>query len=489
MAAKRTFYVDQLEWYGMASRRSWRKSGNSSSEAVLTKEQIEVARREPDEFIETCFTDPRGEPLQQGVVHREMQQFLGEQRLALVELPRDHGKTMQMCGRVLWELGRMPWLRIKIVCSSEAIAAERGRFLQQELANNERLRAVFPDLGSAEPWSATRFSVARPANAIGPSVTAIGVGAALTGTRADLLVCDDIVDVKSIASRAERERVKAYFRDNLMNLLEPGGRCWCLFTPWHSDDLNNELKRNKAFGHFRRAIDEKLTPLWPERWPAERLEERRREIGAASFARGYRLVPLAPEDVPIKAEWVQFWLPSNPPSCPPPETEGGYDCVILSIDPAVSAKTTADASALVVLGRRGNDIRCLEAVARRATAPDLVHLIDDVERRWSPDAILFEENAAFKGIKDLLVRHARFGPRIKGVTQTREKTARVGAFSVPVENGSFRLKGAPAGGVDPGQLALFDEMTTFPCGEHDDLLDAAATGTEYLLQKREVRVW
>jgi predicted phage terminase large subunit-like protein len=120
--------------------------------------------------------------------------------------------------------------------------------------------------------------------------------------------------------------------------------------------------------------------------------------------------------------------------------------------------------------------------------PELVHLIDDLDRRWRPEAILFESNAAFRGVKDLLVRHAGFGPKVKGVTQTRSKVARVGAFSVSVENGSFVLKGS-GGGVAPGQQGLFDEMTTFPAGEHDDLLDAAAMGTEYLLEVREPRVW
>jgi predicted phage terminase large subunit-like protein len=75
------------------------------------------------------------------------------------------------------------------------------------------------------------------------------------------------------------------------------------------------------------------------------------------------------------------------------------------------------------------------------------------------------------------------------VTQTKDKSARVSAFSVPVENGSFRLRGDGAGGADPGQQALYDEMTTFPLGEHDDLVDAAAFGTAYLLDRPEPRVW
>jgi predicted phage terminase large subunit-like protein len=160
------------------------------------------------------------------------------------------------------------------------------------------------------------------------------------------------------------------------------------------------------------------------------------------------------------------------------------------VDPAVSTKARADASALVVLGRTmSNEIHCLEATARRVTAPELVELIDDADRRWRPDAILFEANAAFAGIRDLLVRHARFGPRVRGVTQTKDKLSRVSAFSVAVENGSFRLRGDGVNHVDPSQQALFDEMTTFPFGEHDDLLDAAAFGTAWLLDRPEPRVW
>ena len=140
-------------------------------------------------------------------------------------------------------------------------------------------------------------------------------------------------------------------------------------------------------------------------------------------------------------------------------------------------------------GVRSLEVHVLESVARRVAAPDLVALIDDADRRWNPDVILFESNAAFAGIRDLLVRHARFGPRVKGLPQSRDKASRVAAFSVPVENGSVRLKGDGAGGVDAAQRALFEEMTTFPFGEHDDLLDAAATGTAYLLDRPEPRVW
>ena len=99
---------------------------------------------------------------------------------------------------------------------------------------------------------------------------------------------------------------------------------------------------------------------------------------------------------------------------------------------------------------------------------------------------LFESNAAFAGVRDLLLRHAGFGPKIQSVTQTRDNMSRAPARSVPVPNGSFRLHGRNRSHA--GQQERFDELTTFPFGEHDDLLDAAATGTASLLDRPAPRV-
>src|SRR5262249_37105791 len=103
------------------------RSRQEGCSRFLQRARLLQARSDPSLFAEYAFADSEGRPLRQARVHRDLQEFLGRTQRALVELPRDHGKSMQLCMRLLWELGHRPELRVKILCASEAVAAERGR--------------------------------------------------------------------------------------------------------------------------------------------------------------------------------------------------------------------------------------------------------------------------------------------------------------------------------------------------------------------------
>jgi predicted phage terminase large subunit-like protein len=426
-------------------------------------------------------------------LHRDLHEFLDDSARGLVELPRDHGKTVQVMIRILWELGHNPNLRVLLVCGSNMLAGQRGRFLRDAIAENPRLRLVFPHLIPDQPWRANMFRIRRSGTSVSPTVVVVGIGATSTGSRADLLVCDDIVDVKSLRSNTIREKTKEVYRENLVHLLEPNGRAWLLFTPWHAADINAEMKECELYRHFRRAVGDNLEPIWPEKWPSRRLAERRKEIGESSFARAFRLQTIAAEDCLIKPEWVRFWeggLISRSEMATMGRSEmATIEMVVLAVDPAVSQKQSADATAIVALARMSDGrVHCLEAIARRVSTPQMVQLLDDADRRWKPDIILFEANAAFKGVKDLMVSFRNWGAKIKEIRQTSDKFARIQSFSVRVENGAFLLRGE-GGRVNPGQQELLDEMLAFPVGKHDDLVDAAAFGSAFLLDRPEPRVW
>lgn len=63
----------------------------------------------------------------------------------------------------------------------------------------------------------------------------IGIGGSLTGKHADIVITDDIVNLKDRVSRAERDRTKAIYQE-LQNIRNPGGRIINTGTPWHKED-------------------------------------------------------------------------------------------------------------------------------------------------------------------------------------------------------------------------------------------------------------
>ena len=132
---------------------------------------IRKARVDPCAFARYLLMDPAGVPDPLPEIHKDLQNHLSAHRLALVELPRDHGKTTQVCLRVLWELGRDPNLRIKIVCASESIAVDRSRFLRRSIEQNPRVHRVFPKLRQSEPWLAQAFTVVRRPGILGIVIT------------------------------------------------------------------------------------------------------------------------------------------------------------------------------------------------------------------------------------------------------------------------------------------------------------------------------
>ena len=73
-------------------------------------------------------------------------------------------------------------------------------------------------------------------------------------------------------------------------------------------------------------------------------------------------------------------------------------------------------------------VRCLAAIARRVSTPELIELIASIDATWHPDAILFESNAAFQGIAAIMTQQASFGAKIKPIAQTKDKASRVAAF-------------------------------------------------------------
>ncbi|MGL4419209.1 MAG: hypothetical protein ACRCZF_00965 [Gemmataceae bacterium] len=155
----------------------------------------------------------------------------------------------------------------------------------------------------------------------------------------------------------------------------------------------------------------------------------------------------------------------------------------MAIDPACSTRPGADSSAIVIISSDGQYYRCHATWNAQVTAPDLIRQIEILNQRWNPDCIVYESNGGFAALGQILASIPSIQTRLVQVHQSKTKQARVNALATFVENGTFRIR-------LPEQTLLYQQMTEFPLGEHDDLVDAAATAVlESHRRKAHPRIW
>ena len=268
-------------------------------------------------------------------------------------------------------------------------------------------------------------------------------------------------------------------------MLTPNGQVIVLGTRWHEADLYAELGAKGWPIHRRQAIDENGGALWPTYWPAERLLAKREELGSAIFDLQYQNDPSGMGGNIFKRDWFQSidQLPTGMRR--------------VGVDLASSAKERADYTAAVELLEDAGHILYVTGVWRArleeghrawltglddsgsVVRPDGPRLlwparllarpageplgVADQPRHLSAVNI---EDVAFQSVfvHELL---ARTTLPARAVNPEADKVSRARALAARYEGGKvFHLRGAP------GIAELEAELTAFPNGEHDDLVDA-----------------
>ena len=109
----------------------------------------------------------------------------------------------------------------------------------------------------------------------------IGIGGSLTGKHADIIVTDDIINLRDRQSQAEREHTKAAYQE-LQNVRNPGGRIINTGTPWHPDDAFGLMPEPVRFDCYSTGL---LTDA--------KLEQLRQSMDPSLFAANYELQHIA----------------------------------------------------------------------------------------------------------------------------------------------------------------------------------------------------
>jgi phage terminase large subunit-like protein len=231
------------------------------------------------------------------------------------EAPRGHAKSLLTTAYAAWCLGRNPNERIKIICANDKEARKRLDEIKEHLQKNMMLRLTFPDLvrDPKGDWNKSRIRVKRTLVQKDPSIESMGVMSGSLGSRATLMIFDDIVDMRNAVLQPQlREHVRQKVFGEILPLLEPGGRTLAVGTPWTLRDVNATMRESQGWflvgPHRVGTKEDPFAPIWTYKFTREELVRRYASMeGRAEFARAYWCQALTKDTVPIQAQWIKYY--------------------------------------------------------------------------------------------------------------------------------------------------------------------------------------
>lgn len=212
----------------------------------------------------------------------------GDNRRFILQAFRGIGKSFITCAFVVWKLWNDPQLKFMIVSASKERADANSVFIKRIIDLLPFLHELKPRPGQRD--STISFDVGPASPDHSPSVKSVGITGQLTGSRADILIADDVEVPNNSATQAARDRLGELVKE-FDAILKPGGTIIYLGTPQTEMTLYRELE-NRGY----------TTTIWPARYPKDWKD-------LENY--GIRLAPMLHKELMENPEAL-FWAPTDP---------------------------------------------------------------------------------------------------------------------------------------------------------------------------------
>ena len=398
----------------------------------------------------------------------------GECKRLIINMPPRHTKS-EFASYLLpaWFLGKFPHKKVIQASHTAELAVGFGRKVRN-LVDTDVYRKLFPDLNLAsDSKAAGRWNTSK-----GGDYFAIGIGGAVTGKGADVLIIDDPHSEQE-AALAEinpdiYDKTYEWYTSGPRQRLQPGGAIVIVMTRWSKRDLTGQVLKSAA----QRGGDEweviefpailpSGNPLWPEFWSMKELQALKEELPNSKWQAQYQQAPTSDTSAIIKREWWQVWDSDVPPKC---------EFLLQSWDTAFEKTQRADYSALTTWGvfyqpddngTEQANIILLNAFRDRMEFPALKRTAVEEWKEWEPDSVIIEKKASGA---PLIYEMRAMGIPVQEFTPSRgnDKISRLNAVSDLFASGRVW---APA---THWAEEVIEEVASFPGGEHDDYVDSTS---------------
>ena len=405
----------------------------------------------------------------EGAHHKEIAEKFnqiaqGKIKRLIINMPPRHTKS-EFASFLLpaWMVGRKPNLKIIQTTHTTELAIRFGR-KAKTLMDDPIYKQVFQTRLREDSQAAGKWETAQ-----GGEYYAAGVGSAITGRGADLLIIDDPHSEQDALNMTAMERAYEWYTSGPRQRLQPGGAIVLVMTRWNMKDLTGMLLKSQKelkSDHWELIEFPAILPsgkaVWPGYWKLEELEGVKASLSIGKWNAQWMQNPTAEEGSLIKREWWKTW---EKPHIPP------LQHVIQSYDTAYLKKETADFTAITTWGvfypneDSPANLILLDSYKERVEFPELRKEAFRQYRYWNPETVIIEAKAA--GLP-LTYELRKIGIPVINFTPSKgqDKHARVNAVSPLFESG---IIWAPD---EKFAEEVIEECASFPYGDHDDLVDS-----------------
>lgn len=411
-----------------------------------------------------------------------------KQRIAVNIAPRFGKSHLVSYYFPAWFLGNHPNQKVMMVSHTADLAIDFGRKVRNLIAS-EDYQAVFGGKAGVQ-LSQDSKSAGRWHTNHGGEYFAVGVGGAIAGRGADLLLIDDPHNEQDIINGNLDVFDKAYewFTTGARTRLMPGGRVAIVQTRWALNDLTGRVVKDMVMNdgadqydvvEFPAVLEKETTDsngnlhisqrsLWPEQWSLEALMKTKASMPSYQWNAQYQQNPTSEEGAIVKRDWWRVWEEEEPPRC---------EFIIQAWDTAFEKNNRADFSACTTWGvwwpekspddpaTGGANIILLNSIRERMEFPKLKKVAYEHYMEWKPDAFIVEKKASGA---PLIYELRAMGIIVQEFTPSKgnDKISRLNSVSDMFSSG---IIWAPQ---TRWAEEVVDEVASFPAGEHDDLVDS-----------------
>ena len=276
---------------------------------------------------------------------------------------------------------------------------------------------------------------------------ATSVSGPATGFGADVIIGDDIQKAGESASELETQRVHEFYSDTLLSRLnnQKTGKILIVQQRLAENDLPGNLREKGNFHILSLPViapaDEKIslgrgrfhlrkadTMLFPQRDSREVIDRLRKEMGESAFSAQYLQNPSPPGGNRIRMSWFGTYELKH--------DRNWYQKVVQSWDTAMSAEPTSDYSVCMTWGYREMKWYLLDVHRQKHDFPDLVERANALDRQWTPDMIIIEDEATGKPLFQELKRNNLLH-KLCLMHPTASKNIRLEAQTIKLQNETF----------------------------------------------------